>query len=131
MAWLLFLSVVANWQLVETIHHGEIFAGMRARFEARGGLLAELVGCPYCLSHWTAALVTGVSVGSLISNPGSIDWWLVPLFWLAVIRLSNLANDCAHAVCRTPRLEKELAREVESLNGTAVAGESSSTAGNE
>jgi len=125
MIWLLLLAVAANWQLVETWHHGELFARARAWFEARGGLSAELVGCPFCLSHWTAILVTAVVAGSELSNHGSVDWWLVPLFWLAVVRLSNLANDCTHAVCRTPRRYKELAQEMEQLNGVTAAGASS------
>ena len=116
---ILLMSALANWQAVETYHHGAIFATVRARYEDRLGFLAELIGCPFCLSHWTAMIFTALAFNSPVVTSGSESWWLVPAFWLATVRLSNVFNDLTHAVCRTPRIDKELLESTGLLNGTA------------
>ena len=103
--WIFILAAgsIANWQVVETWHHGSLFARTRAWLEVRSGLLPELMLCPYCLSHWTALPITAaaaVGVGSAVFN--DLQWLLIPVISLAVTRLSNLLNDVCRPVCRTP-----------------------------
>lgn len=102
------LSVLANWQTVETYHHSALFGSTRAYMEARGGFWADATACPYCLSHWTAFLFTTVSmVLACRLQAAPLDWWLAwPAFSLAVTRSSNLLNDLTHPYCRTPRDEE-------------------------
>ena len=97
------LTVLANRQAVETLHHGEIFSNLRARLEARGGFLADLILCPYCLSHWTSILLSACALAYL----APISSWqilrLAPIFWLAVTAGSGILNDLGHAWWRTPK----------------------------
>lgn len=104
---LLFIASTANWAAIEAIHHGSIFAHFRARWEVREGFFAELLLCPYCLSHWTA-LACSVMAICLLDKPLQWYQWLaLPVFSLTVTRLSNLYNDVSHGVCRTPFREKD------------------------
>jgi hypothetical protein len=98
------LAALANWQMVETFHHGSLFEGVRARLEAKPGLLSDLMLCPFCLSHWTGVVVT-----SLAWVPLQFPLWWAPIFWLAVVRVSNVLNDLGHDRWRTaPNLGKEM-----------------------
>lgn len=105
---LFFLSVLANWQAVETYHHSQLFEPMRAYMEARGGFWADATACPYCLSHWTAFLFTTLSLVLACGvHAAPLDWWLAwPAFSLAVTRSSNVLNDLTHPYCRTPNTDE-------------------------
>lgn len=103
--WLL-PTAAANWAAVETLHHGSIFDNPRAWLQARGGFINDLVSCPFCLSHWTAMALTASVFAVLVT-----DWKygaLAPVYWLAVVRGSNLCNDYFHDKCRTPRLGRDM-----------------------
>ena len=102
-------AVLASWQLVETFHHGDLFANFRARLEAKGGLFSELMLCPFCLSHWTALLVCAQVMLAFDFEWSFIKWWWAP-YWLSVVRLSNVFNDLGHSFWRTSvNLEEEMA----------------------
>ena len=105
---LLLINALANWQAVETYHHSALFGSCRAYLETRGGFWADLTACPYCLSHWTALILTGITMvlAQLVCGAPAGWWFILPAFSLAVTRLSNLANDLAHPYCRTPRLNQ-------------------------
>jgi hypothetical protein len=107
------IATFANCAVIEAVHHGEIFARVRAWFEAREGFLSELVGCPFCFSYWTSLpllLLCLWHVLTLYQLPA-----LIPLA-LAVTRMSNLLNDVLHAWCRTPRVAEEIQNEIASLD---------------
>lgn len=114
----LIVAALATWQAVEVWHHSSLFASKRADYEARGGFLADLLGCPYCLSVWVGlAAAALLRLGPLdFAAPGSLGWLLVQhavstslrflelcVWALAVSRLANLGNDLAYPFCRTPR----------------------------
>lgn len=42
------LSILANWQTVETYHHGDIFSSIRDRMEARKDFGSDMTECPFC-----------------------------------------------------------------------------------
>lgn len=104
----LVVTALATWQVVEVWHHSALFAGRRAVVEARGGFLADLLLCPFCLSVWAAAAVCAVVV-SPVPEAAWAAWaaGAAKLFVLAmaVSRLANLGNDLAHTRCRTPRVK--------------------------
>lgn len=99
------LSILANWQTVETYHHGDIFSSIRARMEARNDFWSDMTECPFCMSHWTAFFYTTLSlVLACRVHAAPLDWWLIwPAFSLAIARASNLLNDLTYVCCRTPR----------------------------
>lgn len=112
LTYLLVVCALANWQMVETWHHGSIFASARARVEMyQGSFWADLLSCPFCLSHWTAGGLTILAMAlaqQVCAAP--FAWFLLtPALSLAVTRLSNLCNDLTHDKCRTPRVERGLA----------------------
>jgi hypothetical protein len=72
----------------------------------RACLPLRSVNCPFCLSHWTAAVCIGLV---FCGTPG---FWI--LAWLATVRASNLVNDVFKKFCRTPlsRKPQEILEEV-------------------
>ena len=115
---LLLLAAMANWQVVETFHHGSLFDTFRAYMEARRDWLGELLTCPFCLSHWTGFVFTAMVVFHLWQPAwrwNDLAVW--PLFAFAVIRLSNVLNDACHGFSRTPRDVTEEVKELERLAG--------------
>jgi hypothetical protein len=97
------LAAVANWQAIETFHHGSIFEQLRARLESRRDWISELTGCPFCLSHWTGlAFATLSFVYSTWEHLSSPVWLVFPAYVLAVIRASQWLNDRTAYYCRTP-----------------------------
>jgi hypothetical protein len=87
------LLALACGATVDLWLNGSIFASWRARVEARGGWLGELLGCSFCLNYhvplWTTWLLW--LPATLLSWP----WYLVPraiLIWLAAGRLAWLIN---------------------------------------
>lgn len=104
--WLLLsfgLTALANWQLVETYHHGSIFEQTRARLESRRDWLSELSDCAFCHSHWTALFLSALSFTFFAwERPLLPTWLLFPVYVLAVIRASQWLNDKAAPYCRTP-----------------------------
>lgn len=109
----LLLLPLASCQLVETLHHGSIFgwlrdAGAWAKEHRAASWVLPLssVHCPFCLSHWTAAVCVGLV---FCGTPG---FWV--LAWLATVRASNLINDVFKKHCRTPysRRPQEILEEV-------------------
>jgi hypothetical protein len=100
---ILIVSVFA-WAVTEVIHHGSIFAELRAWAEVDESRVAELVQCPFCLSHWASALGT-ILVAVASKWDASISTAaLMVLVWFCGTRLSNVLND----VCRPfKRLSKD------------------------
>ena len=97
----LILITLATWGIVETAHHGKLFASMRGYMEVKTGFIANIISCPLCLSHWVAALcVLLLHVGKWEFNQMTIPYAL--LLWIASTRLANLCNDLTHKSCRTP-----------------------------
>lgn len=89
---------LATMQIVETWRHGSIFAGARAEVEARTGFFAELLTCPFCLSHWVAG---GAVVVCLLAQ--SVHPWLMfPVWAFAVTRAAQLLHDATHSISRSP-----------------------------
>ena len=104
------LAVLANWQVLEIWRHGSLFAGARAWLEARGGVASEPLLCTFCLSNWTAAILTVPGLYRVFGDDwNALAWWW-PVSALAVARAANLLNDWSHPFCRTPKVEDEIAR---------------------
>ena len=97
------INALCVWAIVEVIHHGTIFAKLRAYTEAKGGFLGELIACPFCLSHWAAAFVTLCSSAHYYSNASPLVITASVLMWLATIRVANLFNDVCYKLTRTPK----------------------------
>lgn len=103
------LAPLAAVQLVEVLHHGSLFYRLRCwarRMKVSDvpskQLVGKLIGCPFCLSHWAGAVVTLLV---LIS----IAWpiFAVPVWWLAIVRASNLINDIGYQWTRSPGKDAE------------------------
>ncbi len=91
------ILVLATSQVVETYHHGSIFAGLRTRIELwPDGFWYGLLTCMFCLSHW----VSLVDVIGWAFNPFGIPRFVLTAF--AVTRGAQLVNDLSHSWCRTP-----------------------------
>lgn len=102
-------SVLANWQTVETFHHGSIFEQLRARLESRRDWISELTGCPFCLSHWTGLALAALGfVYSTWDRPPLPIWLIFPAYALAVIRASQWLNDKTAHYCRTPNRKEDV-----------------------
>jgi hypothetical protein len=56
---LLFLAL-ANATISVTINRASIFDVPRRFLSKRSDFLAQLLSCPYCLSHWVAFVLVGV-----------------------------------------------------------------------
>lgn len=94
------LAVLANWQLVETWHHGSIFETPRAWVEAhRGSWWAELLLCPFCLSHWTGLTLTIVMFATM-ENLNSSYAQFAFIYALALTRLPQVLNDLGYSYWR-------------------------------
>lgn len=93
----LIILVLATSQIIETYHHGSIFAPVRARIETWPyGFWYGLLTCMFCLSHW----VSLVDVVGWVFNPFGIPHVVLTAF--AVTRGAQLVNDWSHHWCRTP-----------------------------
>jgi hypothetical protein len=83
----LILALAAS-AAVDLWFNGSILAGARARVEASEGLVAELLGCPFCLTHWAAAAVLALFV-----LPGTyFPAFMWPAYALAAARLGWIVN---------------------------------------
>lgn len=102
MEWM--VAAVAAWGLGETCRHGSLFENLRARLEARGGLLHEWISCGFCFSHWTAALTSALAVALFEAEVGPETGLRLFLVWVCATRLSNVLNDVFYP---TSRLDKE------------------------
>lgn len=95
---------LATWQAIEIYHHSYLFAEVRLSWQqpVTGsflGFVQDLQSCPWCLSVWVAAiLATWFAVCSQLWSP--LTW---PIYWLAISRAANLANDFFYLVTRTPK----------------------------
>lgn len=101
------ISALAVWEIVEIWHHSQLFATRRAYLEARGGWLADMLLCPFCLSVWVAFLVISI-LGMDVHLTQHVPRWVIdciqlPIYGFAVARLANLFNDFARNTCRTPK----------------------------
>lgn len=99
---LLPLVGLANWQTVETLHHGSILEEKKAELQAKGGFLGKLISCPFCMSHWTSFLL---SASAIAANAGWDIFSLknliyTLLFSLSATRVSNVANDLGKSYWR-------------------------------
>src|SRR5688572_11973014 len=85
------LAALAAGQITETVRHGSIFEHFRAWLEAsRYHWLRDLFGCGFCLTHWTALAAT---LPYALWATGWKAWALVPVVWLATVRLAGLIYD--------------------------------------
>jgi hypothetical protein len=108
------ITTMAVWEAVEIWHHSSLFAGVRARIELWdgkiGAWLRDLLECPFCLSVWVAlfaVLLMEVSVRTALDGPRWAFYCsTIPIYTLAVARLSNLLNDLTHKVNRTPKSDR-------------------------
>lgn len=85
-------------RIVEVWNHSEIMTYPRLLFK-NGFVKFPFSGaalCPYCLSHWPAAVLTAVIFFGL-----SLNWWLSPVVWLASVFVANSLND--NLKSKTPR----------------------------
>ena len=103
-ACLILLGLAIN-SAVETIHHGRIFTSLRAKIEARGDLLSDIVGCPYCLSYHVGYILTLLLTiaNCLITGAVWTNIFAAPVLWLASTRLAHLINDGLKQFNRTPK----------------------------
>jgi hypothetical protein len=105
----LIIVFLAGMQIVEILHHGSLFAPLRAWAERRKDLetagetlrswivrkFAQLLYCPFCEAPWACAIAAfGWKWG------GSVAWLII--FALAASRLANLTNDLTHKWSRSP-----------------------------
>lgn len=102
----LLAASLAGCQATEAWHHGSLFEALRARIRAildddsKNWLLrklAELLNCPFCLSHWTCG--TAILV-MFLAGPESLYRW--PVYALAATRVAQLLNDWSHPFTRSP-----------------------------
>lgn len=99
--WLhVFLLTLAANQIVETWHHGSIFADWRSYWSARGGFLGQLLSCPFCLNHWSTMLLAAsyVCLPCLPLTAGRV--FDIVVLWLALVRTSTALNDGLYGVTR-------------------------------
>lgn len=88
MDWTELLQVsLATAAISTTTSKSKMFAWMRSR---TSGAVAELVNCPYCTSHWVAALLVS-----------AFPWttWLV-IQWAAVVALTSIINGAMYSLSR-------------------------------
>ena len=96
------VSVLAAWQIVETLRHGSIFLPLRqwgnrhldcswqpCRFAAK------LAVCAFCQSHWAPAF----PLLAMFYGPAWTQFLAVSL---AVTRAAQLLNDLTHGDSRAP-----------------------------
>lgn len=107
----LLIAALAGCQAVEAWHHGSLFAGsrewVRSRKKTSRSLVArkvcELLACPFCLSHWTCFACVLVVCLTEWDSP-----WRLPVYALAVTRVSQLINDSTHDLTRSPSSVEEV-----------------------
>lgn len=77
--------------VIVTVSKANIFAPFRHWLEYRAKLywLSDMIGCPYCFSHWVAALAQ-----SWFQFTFTQTWWPVDLVigWLSFVALGNLVG---------------------------------------
>jgi hypothetical protein len=72
----LVILAIATATVSMTVTMASIFRFLREWFEDEEGFrgwLGELLTCPYCLSHWTAALFTFLYKPQIITYPPSLS----------------------------------------------------------
>lgn len=84
---LLILSL-ANYAIAVLITRSVMFGGFRQWVRRRSMFFGDLVSCPYCMGHWTGAVLTALSLRSPFAIPGSSNWIGFILASFAVIGLS-------------------------------------------
>jgi hypothetical protein len=83
-AWLILVFAISA--AGDSWHWGSIFSNWRAWVEAhRPVWWSELLSCPFCLSHWLAALAV------LISNQ-PLSWGWSIIFWLSLVKGVSLVR---------------------------------------
>jgi hypothetical protein len=92
---LVIITGLANAQIIDTWINGSIFDAHRQFIKlgetSRFGALraaSELLLCPRCLSHWTAAVLLGTARMLWDNNQTSAPAWI--LLWWATVGLSRL-----------------------------------------
>lgn len=107
----------ASWQVVETWHHGSLFAEWNKWLKSykKSGkgtwwqkFFCNLLICPFCLAHWTSGVCVLVL---LLTGPDSVLRW--PVYVLAVTRLAQLLNDVTHRICRSPSSEADASSDID------------------
>jgi hypothetical protein len=104
----LVVSLMAAWQIVETLRHGSVFLWLRRW--ANGHLdhpallvrkAATLANCPFCLSHWAPLF----PLAAMCYGPVWIRFLMVSL---ALTRAAQLLNDLTHSFSHSPPSGEEL-----------------------
>jgi len=120
---LLALASVLNWAVIDIYFYSIVFERMRQygeRWEQSHGYLQQcfryLLGCPFCLAHWTAAaiLVLFSLFGHLGYSPVTLHPALAALLIPAVARASLWIRDYSFPpLTNTYAPEKETAADNE------------------
>lgn len=81
---LLILSL-ATAAISMTVAKAPVFESVRYWFDGRNEWLADLIHCPYCLSHWVAFLAVIVYQPRFVSSGVEIiDWFVSAMAIVAV-----------------------------------------------
>lgn len=94
----LLVAPAAAALLAEDVAQQEVFAPIRAWIEAHypGGLLAYLINCTHCLSHWTMAALTLLFLRQWALLPYDAGFPVAVICWAAGTKLATrwwLTND--------------------------------------
>jgi hypothetical protein len=90
----LIIAVLATMAMTEVLLHDHRLDTVKLVIEVNGPTwLNQLVNCGWCLSHWSAAIVTAcVFLPDLVTASA----WCYPRYaviWLAVTRAANISHD--------------------------------------
>lgn len=78
---------LASATVSTTVGSSALFRPFRRWLAVKNTFLGELIGCPYCLGHWVAALLTATSFyGSVLTV------WDYVVVWLAATAVSALVS---------------------------------------
>ena len=88
---------------VEVYNHGSIMADIRARDQSSNvQFIVDLSNCMFCLSLWVALVISAYWLLLPVQLCG-VPIFRIPVYALAVARLSNLFNDLTYRFNRTPK----------------------------
>lgn len=89
-----------------TVSKSKALAGVREWFEARVPMVAALLSCPYCLSHWFAFVLV-IACGLHDDNP----LLSVPLFTFAAVAVASVTTGIIMKLMMIPEAETERLRD--------------------
>jgi Protein of unknown function (DUF1360) len=77
---LFFIVSLAVFAMSTTIATTPLLDAIRRKAYERSALWGKLVSCPYCLSHWLAAVFVPLSGLKLVPGSFVVTDWLISLF---------------------------------------------------